>query len=248
MAQETAPIALALNNMLVKIEQTLERERRFSQNAAHELRTPLAEIRATADVARRLQGRESLEVAIADITQSAAQMDAVLSALLRISRRRMEGQQHPPSLVEVSLLVNRALSRHTERLAARGITLRGVVPESISIMSDPAAIATIVSNLIDNAAQYTPEGGDILVELSFQDSAARLRVSNSPVDLSSVEVQQMFEPFWRKDPTRGEGDHSGLGLAIVKAMCDGLDGSIIASLSPQRQLTVVVSLPPVRPD
>ncbi|MCX5688391.1 MAG: HAMP domain-containing sensor histidine kinase [Planctomycetota bacterium] len=246
MAQETTPIARALNGMLVKIEETLERERRFNENAAHELRTPLAEIRATADVARRLQGRESIELAVADISQSAAQMDAVLAALLRISRRRMEGELRPPSPVEIDAIVNRALARHTERLSTRGITLRGVVPNSISIMSDPAAIATIVSNLIDNAAQYTPDGGDILVELTRQDAAVRLFVRNGPVDLSSTEVQQMFEPFWRKDPTRGEGDHSGLGLAIVKAMCDGLDASVGASLNQQRQLTLAVSLPLAR--
>ena len=64
MSQETAPIARALNAMLSKTEQTLERERRFNENAAHELRTPIAEIRAVADVAKRLQGRESLMTAI----------------------------------------------------------------------------------------------------------------------------------------------------------------------------------------
>jgi two-component system sensor histidine kinase QseC len=64
MSQETATIARALNAMLSKTEQTLERERRFNENAAHELRTPIAEIRAVADVAKRLQGRESLMTAI----------------------------------------------------------------------------------------------------------------------------------------------------------------------------------------
>jgi signal transduction histidine kinase len=157
-------------------------------------------------------------------------MEAVLSALLRISRRRTDVDQRPPTRVDVGALTSRAVKRHEASLAQRRISVMDRVGGSIVVMGDAAALGTIVSNLIDNAAEYTPEGGELSVTAELVDGTLRFDVANGPVTLTADEVERMFEPFWRRDPTRGDGEHSGLGLAIVRAMCESLDGEVIGSL------------------
>lgn len=247
MSRETAPVAAALNTLLARSDQTLERERRFSENAAHELRTPLAEIRVIADVARRLGTTQAAADAVHDIAQSAAQMDAVLSALLRISRRTMKSERHPPTPLDtagLAAVATRALKRHAEALSQRRIRTTLEAPTPRSLVGDAAAIGTILSNLIDNAAEYTPDGGSISVLIAADDHALTLQVRNAPVTLTQSDIERMFEPFWRKDPTRGRGEHSGLGLAIVHAMADSMNASATASLdAATATLTMTVRIP-----
>ncbi len=247
MSRETAPVAAALNTLLARSDQTLERERRFSENAAHELRTPLAEIRVIADVARRLGTTQAAADAVQDIAQSAAQMDAVLSALLRISRRTMESERHPPTPFDTASLAavaERALRRHAEALAQRRVRTTLDAGPARSLIGDAAAIGTILSNLIDNAAEYTPEGGTISVGIAADDHALTLQVRNAPVTLTQSDIERMFEPFWRKDPTRGRGEHSGLGLPIVRAMAESMNASATASLdAATATLTMAVRIP-----
>ncbi len=243
MPTETAPFAFAINSVLAKAEAALDRERRFSMSAAHELRTPIAEIRTAADVARRINSPEASALALASIVTSATLMEAVLSTLFRLAKRSGDIERDVIGPVQLSSLIDHALARHQARIAQQQITITRQGTSELIIMTEQAALSTIVTNLIDNAVEYTPSGGAIHVEFSQQAAAVMLAISNTPVSLSAQDVDRMGEPFWRKHQARGGGNHSGLGLALVKALIQSLEGTIEFRLKPPFTLHVIATLP-----
>jgi two-component system sensor histidine kinase QseC len=222
----------------------LDHERRFAASAAHELRTPIAEIRAIADVARRIGSTDALSTAASDISQVAGQMESVLAALLRLSKRRMELHAESFTEIHIAAAVEQALRRHRAGLASRGVVLRVHVPDELRCKTDSASLATILGNLADNAAEYTPDEGAITITARVGHGRLELEFANGPVALTVDEVARMFDPFWRKNSARASGDHAGLGLAIVRAMCESLDGQVRAELTDGR-LRILVTLPVV---
>lgn len=240
---ETAPFAFAINSVLGKAEAALDRERRFSMSAAHELRTPIAEIRTAADVARRINSPQASAQALASIVTSATLMEAVLSTLFRLAKRRGDIERDVVGPVQLSALVDHALARHQARIAQQQFTITKQGPSELCIMTEQAALSTIVTNLIDNAVEYTPSGGAIHIAFSQQAAAVMFAVSNAPVALTLQDVDRMGEPFWRKDQARAAGNHSGLGLALVKALAQSIEGSIEFRLEPTFTLHVIATLP-----
>ena len=235
---ELVPVAQRLNEWLARLEASFERERRFTSHAAHELRTPLAELKGMAELAAMFP-EEATPERCAGIVAAATTLENLLERLFMLARAdagRWPVQHAPVDLAAgVAEAVGRAGAVAQRRRVAFDVRATGG-----GFASDPVLWGTLAQNLIDNAAAHAPEGSVVVVEASPQ----RLAVANPAPDLAPADMEHLFERFWRKDKARSGHDHAGLGLSIVRTCAALLGGTCTATLSPAGDLRVEVAWPP----
>jgi two-component system sensor histidine kinase QseC len=226
--RELHPVADRLNELLARLEAAFRRERSFSADVAHELRTPLAGLRATLDVTLSKPRRpEEYQEAVRDCLQITVQMQAMVENLLSLARLEGGQVQLRPQPVFVNELLRADWERLQESAAARRLQVQWTLSPEQPITTDPALLGLVVGNLLDNAVAYADEGGWVRIETVWQDGAAVLRVSNSGSMIGEDQTEQVFERFWRGDAARSAtGTHAGLGLALVKKLAELLGGSV----------------------
>jgi two-component system sensor histidine kinase QseC len=243
---ELVPFAERINGLLDRLQQGVTRERRFSDDIAHQLRTPIAELRALSDVALGgLDGagakhRQSFE----DARSIAIQMERLAVALLAIAR----GESAPsatPATFDLRASVGRFGPRLAQRASERGLTLSLNAAEGapLPIQADPALVESVLSGLFDNALAYTSPGGQIVIAASDDDESARLTVTNDDTTLTDEDLPHVFERFWRKNPARRDGEHSGLGLAVAQTMARAMGGGLSADRPSPDRFRMTLSLP-----
>jgi two-component system, OmpR family, heavy metal sensor histidine kinase CusS len=246
---ELAPIVDRLNGLLTVLEEAFARERRFSADVAHELRTPVAELRSLAEVGRRWPGETKVAAAFfTDALAIAEQMEQVVEQLLALARAEAGLEPIASGPVVVAELMERAWAGLAREAAARG--LRGVrrVPPRMVVATDRDKLALILGNLLENAVRYSPRGAEI--EFSAAEDAAggwQLALANPAPHLEAADLSRVFDRFWRKDPARSDGRHAGLGLPLVRSLARLLGIEVSAELAPDHVLTVRLAGPGVAP-
>lgn len=225
---ELRPITERLNDLLARLETSFERERRFSADLAHELRTPLAELRSLAECA--LKWPEAREPgADRDVLAIALQMEALVTRLLTLvrgERGQLAVQSEP---VDLAAIVTAAWRPFATRAVARGLRVEITAAPAAS-PADPVLLHSILNNLFDNAVDYTPQGGEIAVGVTREG----ICVANTAGVLVSDDVARLFERFWRKEAARSGGEHVGLGLSLARAFAAAMDWRLEAALESDR--------------
>ncbi len=234
---ELRPIVAALQGLLERLRSALERERRFTDAAAHELRTPIAELRTIADVADRWPDPERLRHGMAEARTIAQEMEALLESLLAAARGEDPGAAGSPETVAL-LPLARSIAERCEGMRRRGVTCELAGDEAASWTAPRGAILAIVRNLVQNAAEHTLDGGSIRITASANGGRAGLQIENGPVALDPADLGRLGEPFWRGDRSRSDRAHRGLGLAIVASMCEALHLERRVTMTPARRLRV----------
>ncbi|MBI1190912.1 MAG: hypothetical protein GC200_09565 [Tepidisphaera sp.] len=240
--QELVPIASRLNALLARLEAAFAREKQFASNAAHELRTPVAEVRTMAEVAADAPAHD-MRTTLLEIASVAAEMQGTIDTLLTIARANSGQLAIAISEVDLGTYLRELCAR---RIAARpgAAPLTCEAPDDLLVETDLAAIASILGNLIDNALAYTPSQGRILARAIATPTGVEVCVRNHVADFTHDDLEAMFEPFWRKRGTFIAGSHSGLGLALVRALCEVIGAQIRAELLPATsELAVFITLP-----
>jgi two-component system heavy metal sensor histidine kinase CusS len=216
---ELAPIVARLNALLERLAASFERERRFSADVAHELRTPLAELRATAEVALRFpEGNPHPPGVMEDVLGATTQLERLVEALFTLARCESGGQVLALERVNLGQALEDAWSPFAERAAAKRLKITGPSATGVEVTADPVLLGSVLANLFANALEYTPVEGEITSSVAPRESGGiELVLSNTNGDLGSGDLTRAFEPFWRKDAARSGGVHSGLGLSLVAA-------------------------------
>ena len=217
---ELVPVIHHLNALLARLDASFARERSFSANLAHELRTPLAELRTMTEVALKWPGEAPSELAaLEEIHGIGLQMESLVVNLLALAR--YDGRQHTVSASAVSLreVAASCWSAVASEAEDRGFTFHLEIPEGFTVVTDREKLALILSNLFANAIAHG-RGGVVTCAASAAGAAFDLRVSNLTDALTAEDLPRIFDRFWRKDPARSGGRHAGLGLALVSALCD----------------------------
>jgi len=222
--EELVPLGETLNAWLGRLEASFERERRFNSNAAHELRTPLAELKMMAELGATWPDQATPE-RCGEMIQVIDEVEALISKLSLLARA--DGGNQPVERVPVDLpaSIRTAIDRFSPAAAARGLTILSDV-EGGEFTSDGVLWPAVLNNLLGNAVSHAPQGTTIHVSASPE----RLEVANAAPDLTKEDLSRLEERFWRKNPSHGEEAHSGLGLSIVKACVSLLGGSSRLSL------------------
>lgn len=215
---ELLPITQRLNDLLTRLEQSFARERRFSADVAHELRTPIAELRALAEIALKWpEDRASAQHAMQDALDIALQMESIATGLMSLARCEANLFTTQAERIPLASLVDEILSPLQAQVRQKELNISLDIPNGACWSADPTALRSIVGNLITNAVDYSPRSGPVEVRVGRNGSGGELSVSNVNPHLTSADVEHLFEPFWRKDPARSDSAHSGLGLALASA-------------------------------
>ncbi len=237
---ELQPICARLNGLLSRLETSFERERRFSADLDHELRTPIAELRSQAECA--LQWPESREpTADLDTLAIARQMEALVTQMLALARG-----EHAQLAVNREIVALEPLVRETWRpFAVRAATQKLVVSLDLApatAAADPALLRSILANLFDNAVDYTAPGSEVCITLESTAAGATFRIVNPADNLAPADVERLFDRFWRKESARsGGGQHTGLGLALARTFATAMGWTLRAELDASRRLTFTLA-------
>lgn len=238
--EELRPVYGALDGMLARIRETMERERRFTDAAAHELRTPIAELRTTIDVARRWPEPARVAAAIGRADLITDRMAGLIESLLLLSRSPGDVASGATARLDLAGSIGAEVSRTGDAAEAAGLRVGVSCRSAGGAWMVPEPVVTIgLRNLLSNALEYTARGGTIEISVGEAGGARELRVSNGPVALGEAEVSRLFEPFWRAESSRSSRTHSGLGLTVVRHVCAGCGLSCEAALRDGR-LSVII--------
>lgn len=216
---EARPLVTALNQLLERLAATLDNERRFTADAAHELRTPLAALKIQAQVAMATKDPEQNRHALAQVLASADRTTHLVEQLLRLARLDPIAQLPGLQALNLTDLANSAVSAAQSAAASKQQRLTLSTPEApATIDGDHDLLTTALRNLIDNALRYTPEQGIITVGIEAGDGDVLLSVSDNGPGVPAEELPRLIERFYRGREASAEG--SGLGLAIVRRIAE----------------------------
>jgi two-component system sensor histidine kinase QseC len=235
---EVQPIVTALNDLLRRMAQTLENERQFTDDAAHQLRTPLAAIQAQLYAARHAPAEAIHERALDQLQLSVARGIRLVNQLLALAR--LDPRQAKPDLAPVNL------SQMAETVCAELAVLALQKDQTLELQAAPELpringhadmLAMLLSNLVDNAIHYTPRGGLIHITLEAEDDGVALSVSDNGPGIAPDQRARVFERFYRIAEQSQPG--TGLGLAICQRIAELHHASLTLSEGPAgRGLTV----------
>jgi two-component system sensor histidine kinase QseC len=216
--QEIRPITQKVNNLLHRLEEAFVRERRFSADVAHELRTPLAELRSLCEVSLRWPEGCGAET-VAESLTIAKQMEETVGSLLSLIR--IQAGVETPRLEEIDLIETiRSVWKPLEQAAqAKRLRVDPRFPQTIVLRTDRRIFTQALRNLLANAVQHTPPEGTVVIEALQAAKDAAVWIRNTNVSLDPDDISHLCEPFWRKDSARTDHSSSGLGLTIVDEYC-----------------------------
>ena len=220
---ELDQVTKAIENMLVRLRSKIENERVFIQDAAHELRTPLAVISAQAHVLLHASGsknRELAEFSLCEAIQRASHLSAQLLSLASLDNGGVLERQS----VDIAVLLQELLAHMAQAAFARQIDLALEAPDHLCHYLNKAAFVSIVQNLLDNALRYGNNGGNVVVSLIEETEAIVLRVADDGPGIDPHERERVFERFYRGKGHDATG--TGLGLAIVRKVVRVMGGTI----------------------
>ena len=244
--QEALAPAIAVNSLLQRLDMAIELVRRFTADASHQMRTPLAILRTHLDLVRR-QGSETPagQSALNEVDSAINRLERLIQQLVALARVDEQTIAQPiVENVDLNEIVFDILSERAPQAFARDIDVqldrfdgRAMIP------GNSLLIGELLANLIDNAIRYNRAGGVVSVRTFLNLTTARVEIEDTGPGIPAAHLARVFERFYRVPMTNGP-DGSGLGLAIVKALSDRLGAQIVLSPRTEGQgLLVSVSFP-----
>lgn len=240
---EVRPLTQALNSLFQRLSESLDSERRFTREAAHELRTPLAALKLHTQLASRSDDAQQRSEALGKVNRSIERAERLVTQLLELSRLDSQDALEVSEPLDLGELAADTISDFEHVAHGKQIRLSGDIAEGVIVEGAEVGLAIIVRNLVDNALRYTQAGGHVVVRVFRTTDKAVLQVEDDGPGIPAEQHAHAFERFWRSRETAAEG--SGLGLSIVKRIAD-LHGADISLGTPAGHggLLVTVSFVP----
>lgn len=246
---ELGRLAASFNELLERVDQSFERQRRFMSDASHELRTPAAILRGESEVAlsRTERSAEEYRESLAVLHAEAQRLTQIVEDLFTLTRA--DAGQYPLSPKDFYLDELVADCTHAARslALAKQITLTCEVPEELPIRGDEALLRRMILNLLDNAIKYTPAGGRVNVSCERSGDEYALNVTDSGSGIPEELHQRVFERFFRADKARTrsekDGGGAGLGLSIARWIAEAHHGRLVLARSDSSGSTFTALLP-----
>jgi two-component system, OmpR family, sensor kinase len=256
---EVGQLSLALNGMLTQIQQAVassvssadtarsseERMRRFITDASHELRTPLTTIRGFAELYRQGAARD-VAMLLSRIESEASRMGLLVDDLLLLARLDV---QRPLEHQRVDMLALASDAVHDARAIDPKRTVTMEVfdgPGTPEVVGDEPRIRQVLSNLVANALQHTPESAEVIIRVGTKGDDTVLEVADKGPGMSSQDASRVFERFYRTDASRARASGgTGLGLSIVDSLVRAHGGVVSVETAPGEGCCFRVTLPRV---
>ncbi|MBI3149644.1 MAG: sensor histidine kinase N-terminal domain-containing protein [Betaproteobacteria bacterium] len=223
--QEVSPLLFALNQLFERLKLAREQERRFTADAAHELRTPLAGVKTQAQVALAAKSEAERSHALAKVLAGTDRAAHLVEQLLVLARLDPQATIAPDRQVELHALAQQAAAEIAPLAASKDIELELAPGEPVQTVGDALLLTVLLRNLLDNAVRYTPKGGWVRVTVAGSSDGPQLTVADNGPGIPEADRARVFDRFHRGLGSGEEG--SGLGLSIVRRIAD-LHGAEIA--------------------
>ena len=221
---EVVPLVQSLDRLFARVRTLLDNERRFTADAAHELRTPLAAIKTQAQVARAASGDKERKHALDNVLAGCDRAAHLVEQLLTLARLE-PGQLHSRAACELRGLAAAAVAEMAPGALAKGVEVQLLEGEAVATDGDPDLLRILMRNLIDNAIRYSPSGSIVRVSVMVAEGEAEFSVSDQGPGIAVEARPLVWERFYRVLGTGETG--SGLGLSIVRRIAE-LHGAQVA--------------------
>ena len=239
-------LANTFDDMLNKIESSFEKEKQFTSDASHELRTPVSVITSECEYAQSCElSAEEYSETIEVIARQADRMTSLISQLLTISRMDRNAQKVCFEEFDLSELIEIVCDEQTE-IHDENITLKLDVEEHVNIYADKPLMARLLINLISNAYKYGKDGGSVTVSLRRCESCAVISVADNGIGISEENINKIWDRFYRADTSRTDDSSMGLGLSMVKQIAQAHGGTAEVSSVLGTGSTFTVKIPGLR--
>lgn len=216
--QEIKPVVIALNQLLVRLNQAMQSQRAFIADAAHELRSPLTALKLQLQLTERASTDEQRSIALIKLNQRLDRSIHLVRQLLTLARSESSLEAIPFTSVDLSVLVQEVVQDLMPLAEAHQTGLQLDVQSHVLVTGRQADLRTLISNLLDNAIRYTPDAGQVRISVTREAGQAVLRVIDQGSGIPAHERERVFDRFYRREGTEATG--SGLGLAIVRNIAD----------------------------
>lgn len=241
---EIAPIRNQLNHLLERLHSASEREKRFSSNVAHELRTPLAELKTLAEVCVMVpEDRDQIRGFFTDVSEISQQMETIVTTLLELARSDAGLLRSDPEDINLAAYCDTIWEQAVNGNSFDKRLSRNI-PAGLVINTDREKLGMILTNLFVNAVSYSPEDAEIEINAAIRNEMVVLEVKNAANDLKPEDIVHMRDRFWRKQKTPDRFGHSGLGLSLVDTLARIMRLNIDLQLEQQ---VFMVSISGIRP-
>jgi signal transduction histidine kinase len=216
---EVAHLARTMNDMLDRLESASERQRRFVSDASHELRSPVASIRATVEVALHHQDQADWPVVAGQVLAEDERMEQIVAELLDLARLEEDGEPLPDTTVDVDELVMEEVAR------LRGADVRTERVSAGRVHGSRGQLARVVRNLLDNAVRHA--ASTVALSLQQRGATVELAVEDDGPGVAPADRERIFERFTRLEEARSrDGGGVGLGLAMARAIVERHGGTV----------------------
>jgi len=220
---EVRPFVVAINRLLARVDQSMETQRRFVADAAHELRSPLTALSLQAERLDQADMSDLARERLMTLRRGIERGRNLLDQLLTLAKAQA-ALDRPKSSVSVQHVYRRVLEDLMPLADAKHIDIGVEGAQDAQLWVNELDVIAIVKNLVDNAIRYTPDGGKIDLSVTTEEGRAILRIQDSGPGIQVVERERVFDPFYRTLGSDQVG--SGLGLSIVKAVTDRIGAEI----------------------
>lgn len=242
---EIGHLVRTFNSMISRLEKSFAQIKRFTSDASHELKTPLTILRGELELALRSdKSKEQYEDVLISALDEVVRLTNVVETLLELSKAEAGQINMNFEKTNLSRLIQE-IAEDAEILAeSKDIKVTKNIEDNIFVYIDSARIHQAALNIIDNAIKYTPQGGEIKIELTKNQNYTMLSVSDTGVGIPEDELKHIFDRFYRVDKARSSTTHgAGLGLSIVKWIVDAHNGFIDVKSDLNKGSKFVINLP-----
>jgi two-component system OmpR family sensor kinase len=215
---EVRPMVTELNALLERLREAFEAQRRFTADAAHELRSPLTALQLQIQLIERARSPEEIREAVDALRAGVKRASRLVGQLLTMAQLEPDAAQERPAEVQLDQIAAAVVAELEPLAEAKNVTLRLGRVEPVRVTGHAAGLDTLVRNLVDNALRYTPSGGRVTLEVRNENGRAVLEVSDTGPGIPPEERRRVFDRFYRLPGSAAGG--SGLGLSIVRQIAD----------------------------
>ena len=242
---ELGRLAGTFNEMLERLDRSFEELRIFTADAAHELRTPLAVLRSTLDVALQAdRSPERYAEVLRDATEDVERLSVLADRLLLLSKEDSRIAVVPDVPIDVAQTLTRSVSIMQTAAAKKGITLAIAQSEDVTIRGDEDRLNQVWVNLLDNAIKFSSPNSEVAIHVTSTKDSVSIVIEDCGSGIPPDQVHRVFDRFYRVDPSRNRvTGGAGLGLAICKAIITAHAGTIQVSKTSTLGTSILVKLP-----
>jgi two-component system heavy metal sensor histidine kinase CusS len=239
--RELQPLVVAFDEMLDRLEDSFTRLSQFSADLAHELRTPVANLRGEAEVAlRRPRTPEEYRAVIESNVAECERLSGIIDNLLFLARAEAADRTVQRATFDGCSAVTKIADYYATLAEERNIVIE--CEGEGELCADPVLLGRAVSNLVENALRYTPDGGRIKIAIAQRDGHTEVSVRDNGAGIPADHLPRIFDRFYRVDSSRSSRG-SGLGLALVKSIAELHGGSARVESEVEHGTTVAITLP-----